>query len=217
MFQQLNNLVNKIMGHQPTRNDLERVQALWARHGVPQIIISFGARGGGAEFAFWLQEQLGFRKGLKGAQVYIDTYAMLNERLGETKMTLMGTKTAGIYKTTNNAWQGYFEYAMYEAHTMIFVVTQEWQASKNCWDEYSWFKAMNDYYPNRIKGISLVIEDDALGSGTIPVAPLAGTYSMRAKRSWSVKDAIARRNLTGNQRNVWQIDNGKVDQLSAMI
>ena len=95
-------------------------------------MISFGARGGGAEFALWLRNQIMAKKGLRGTEVYIDTIACLLENFGETKLVQRGTKTAGIFAAYNDAWKGYFEYAMYHATTTIFVVTQEWYASPNC-------------------------------------------------------------------------------------
>jgi hypothetical protein len=136
---------------------------------------------------------------------------------------------------------------MYYATTIIFVVTQEWRASKNCRDEYLWFEERNYREPNALKGISLVIEDDALGSDIrVPVYPLPRTAVVRGKRKWelsadrrqpepgkravqplvtrpwSVKDRIEqfelmRKELTGHLKDHWWIDDGPLNELLAMI
>src|SRR5262249_21976913 len=107
--------------------------------------------------------------------------------------------------------KGYFEYAMYRARAMIFVITQEWMASADCREEHGWFVKLNDYTPNAMKGVSLVIEDDALCSdGPAPVRVLPGTQELRARRQWAVQDAFQRAELTGNIKNLWTIDEDKL-------
>jgi hypothetical protein len=217
----LTNLWNKISGRNGkkiTPTDWQRAEMLWKINGVPKIMISFGARGGGAEFALWLRERLLEKKRLRGTEVYIDTIGMLLEGFGETNLVQRGTETAGIFAAYNDAWKGYYEYAMYQAQTTIFIVTQEWYASPNCREEHTWYVKLNDYVPNSMKGISLVMEDDALSSDTPdPVVALPRTLQMSAKRQWAVKDAMKRRQLTGNLKNVWTIDDEKLNQLFAMI
>ena len=194
--------------------DFERAERLWAQYGRPRIILSFGARGGGAEFALWLHAQILRRKGLRDTEVYLDTVAMLKEGIGETHLKLAGTGTAGIYKAYNPAWRGYFEYALYHASVMVFIVTQEWYESPNCREEHAWFIKLNDMTPNSLHGISLVMEDDALSSDKpAPVNALPNTIPLHAKRQWVVSDATQRRKLTGNQKNLWVIDEVDLNRL----
>jgi hypothetical protein len=217
-FHPSSNAIKGRSGSQLNRTNWERAEMLWKVHGFPQIIISFGARGGGAEFALWLREQLMAQMGLRGTEVYIDTIGMLKEGYGETKLVPRGTETAGIFAAYNDAWKGYFEYAMYRARAMIFVVTQEWMASANCREEHGWFVKLNDYTPNAMRGISLVIDDDTLNSeGPAPVSALPLTQELRARRRWAVQDALQRRELTGNIKNLWTIDEDKLAMLLALL
>jgi hypothetical protein len=201
--------------------DWERGQALFQVSGFPEIVISFGARGGGAEFALWLREQIQKKTGLmRPTQVYIDTIGMLNEQFDETALTLGGTETAGIFKARNAHWAGYFTYALQSAHTVIFVVTREWMASKNARDEYYWFNDLSWQDPGKRKGISLVIdlEDSASLWARLRnrLHHLRGTTEVRATREWELNPA-QRRSIKGNLKNLWKIGTSDLGRLFAAM
>lgn len=97
-------------------------------------------------------------------------------------------------------------------------MTPEWYASPNCREEHDWFVKLNDYTPNSMKGISVVMQDDSLSSERpTPVAALPRTTTLHARRQWAVKDAFKRRQLTGNMKNVWTLEDQVLDRLAGMI
>lgn len=207
------------------------VEELEARYGKPKIVLSFGARDGGALFAQWLREELRRRKGYAAAQnaVYLDTIALQNN-VG-TKLTMrtivetpMRTSrlwnshsmvpTAGGLASMNQAWRWYYKYAVKNAHTMIFMVTKAWSESSYCRDELDIFKEENERRGKKgrdlLKGICLKFED-----GLALAAP--NMQVIEARKVYVVSDQNVRNGLTGNYRDLWILNDEAMTKLMASI
>ncbi len=185
------------------------------RWGVAQVVLSFGARNGGAIFAQWLRERIMQRKGYtRRDHVYIDTIALQSVPGTRLEVVNLGRQEAGGVAALNPAWQGDYLDAMREAHTMIFVFTAEWWKSQNCigeldhWRRESLDRVRSGRPPLRTLGLLFPDAPFPVPGGMLPI---------RAERKYAVSSAKQRAGLGGNYREFFTIDEGPLAQLIGMI
>lgn len=120
--------------------DWHRAEAIARQHGTSQIVLSFGAAGGGALFAKWLRFQLMQRLGLhEPNNVYLDTVGL--SHVAETKFMVRDGRRPWLtgVASMNGGWRAYYRVAISQCHTMLFVGTAEFAASP-------WTKGELEYF-----------------------------------------------------------------------
>ena len=123
----------------------QRAAQIAAQHGEAHVVLSFGARGGGAYFARWLRWQVMQAKGLsKPNNVYLDTVALAE--VPATNFAVVDARKPWLtgIASFNGGWRAYYRNAIMQAQVMIFVGTREWSASPWCRGEY-------DYYSHEVE------------------------------------------------------------------
>lgn len=181
----------------------DRVEQEAARLGRTHVVLSFGARNGGALFAQWLRSELMRHFCFKQTNnVYLDTFS-LREFYG-TKAVILGDKAGGL-ASMNDAWADYYKNAVRQAHTMIFVATAEWFRSAFCGRELNEYSAENarrrqDGRPT-LRGIALRFP----GPGTSSAA-FGNMLEITAEQRYAVADPAERGKLQGNYRDFWTVD-----------
>ena len=123
-----------------------------------KILISFGARAGGFEFALQLRHDI-MKKTQKEiyknpSYVYIDAISLEKDKF--TSITWDGN--AGIWKMSNNKWDTHYKKAMDECEVMIFLLSKYWLDSKWCRQELEWYKETLKKRPD-CKTIFVVFND----------------------------------------------------------
>jgi hypothetical protein len=119
----------------------QRAAAIAAQHGEARVVLSFGARGGGAYFARWLRWQIMQAKGLsKPNHVYLDTVALAE--VPATSFAVVDARKPWLtgIASFNGGWRAYYRNAIMQAKVMIFVGTREWCSSPWCKGEYDYFR-----------------------------------------------------------------------------
>jgi hypothetical protein len=190
-------------------------QNLIGQLGRTHVALSFGARGGGALFAQWLRLKIMKKRGYKGVNnVYLDTIGL--QTATGTKITPIpqGRPTAVGFASLNDGWAGYYQYAVEQAHTMIFVATNEWFRSSNCMGELKRFLEVNQATPgdDKIKGIALRFREDSAATVSFP-----GMEEIWTERKYGVPDPEDRMALKGNLRDFWMVDGLTLSALFAAI
>lgn len=185
------------------------------RWGVAHVVLSFGARNGGAMLAQWLRERLMERRGYQRRDnVYIDTIALQGMPGTTLEMKNFGRETAGGVAPINKMWRSEYLHAMHTAHTMIFLFTREWWQSPNCMGELHYWHRENlervraGRPPLRTLG---VVFPDA----TSPVP--GGMTPIRAERKFAVADPHRRAALGGNYREFYTMDDASLVQLMGLV
>lgn len=186
------------------------------RWGVAQVILSFGARDGGAMLAQWLRERIMERMGYKRRDnVYIDTIGLRDVPGTRFVMVkVMERETAGGCGSWNDNWKAEYLAAMRSSHTMVFLFTDEWWKSQNCSLELSHFRTENlerarDGRPP-LRGVGLVFPDFP---GKVP----GGITPIRAERKYAVTSAKDRVGLGGNYREFYTVDDAVLGRLMGLI
>ena len=117
-----------------------RAAQVAAQFGEARVVLSFGAREGGANFARWLRWQIIQQRGYgKPNNVYLDTVALAE--VPETKIAVVDPRRPWLtgVASYNGGWRAYYRNAILQAHTMIFVGTEPWSNSVYCRGEYDYF------------------------------------------------------------------------------
>ena len=128
-------------GSAPVDLAAHRAAAIAAQHGRAHVVLSFGARGGGAYFARWLRWQIMQAKGLtRPNHVYLDTVALAE--VPETRVATVDARKPWLtgVASFNGGWRAYYRNAITQAQVMLFVGTPEWSASPWCRGEYDAFR-----------------------------------------------------------------------------
>lgn len=110
-----------------------------------KVLLSFGARDGGYDFARLLREELMAIRGYTDpCAVYFDAISARNHPMGVVQV-IKDTKTGVTSKQfRNQEWRQLYEAAMRNAKAMVFVATPAWAASKFCADENDMFQRIRD-------------------------------------------------------------------------
>jgi hypothetical protein len=120
--------------------DSHRAARIAAQFGTTEIVLSFGAAGGGALFAKWLRWQLMQRFGLHQPNaVYLDTVGL--SLVPETNFTVREKSRPWLtgVASLNGGWRAYYRVAISQCHTMLFVGTQAFAASPWTQGELEYF------------------------------------------------------------------------------
>jgi hypothetical protein len=105
-----------------------------------KVIISFGARNGGFEFAKMLREAVygHFNRDIRDVSeagfCYLDAKSLIKEKATTTPWV----GSIGLYKMQNPHWKIFYRTSMKNASTMIFLLTDTWLRSGFCWQELGW-------------------------------------------------------------------------------
>lgn len=124
-----------------------------------QVILSFGAAAGGFEFAMQLrydimQRHFNMKWSSDPAKVYLDAESLKLEK--NTSYTWI--QKAAIFKMANPFWAEFYQGGVSNAKCMIFLLTEKWLSSENCWQELGWYRERLDKTGN-IKPIFVVFPD----------------------------------------------------------
>ncbi|MFT5526851.1 MAG: hypothetical protein ACI9HK_004831 [Pirellulaceae bacterium] len=145
------------------------LKTLEEQRGRTRVVMSFGTREGGAFFAAWLRNEIIRFKGYTDDNsVYLDSVALQNAP-GIRKQVVPGTTVMVVDPSSrwetgvaslNMRWRLYYQNAMSQAHTMIFVGTPAWCASEWCRMELDFFADENRHRnadnKQLLKGIALI-------------------------------------------------------------
>lgn len=100
-----------------------------------KVLISFGARRGGFEFAMALRQeicaQFGIRPDTDPYFCYIDAESLR----GDPNTTYNRDDTLDTNFMRNPNWESHYKLAMTSCSTMILLITKEWLESPWCWHE----------------------------------------------------------------------------------
>lgn len=128
------------------------------------VLISFGGAAGGFEFAMQLRSDIMLSNNQTmehGDQsfVYIDAESL--KRAKDT--TYPFNWQFGMTVMKNPRWKAFYEAAMQQASTMIFLLSKHWLESHWCWGELEWFltEHSNRAAGNELKPIFVVFPDAA--------------------------------------------------------
>jgi hypothetical protein len=103
-----------------------------------KVVLSFGSRNGGFDFAVRLRESLMRTRGWTDpCSIYLDAIsAAQHEESTSEPITVNGTV---VQAYRNPRWRELYQAAMWNARAMVFIATPEWASSNWCADEYGWF------------------------------------------------------------------------------
>ncbi|MEX2584197.1 MAG: toll/interleukin-1 receptor domain-containing protein [Gemmatimonadota bacterium] len=183
---------------------MDKAARIAQRNGEAKVVLSFGSANGGAYFARWLRWQLMQRFGYSQPNnVYLDTVAL---------ETMPGTFFKSVDKTMpwvtgiasiNEGWKQYYDFAISQCHTMIFVVTEAWSSSPWCQGEFQEYakvnrtRRMNGQKP--IKGMALMV------SGSIDAEPSLARHQ--------ITDHI----VSAGVSDWWQVDGLTLLKIFSMV
>ena len=185
------------------------------RWGVAHVVLSFGARNGGAMLAQWLRLRIMERlRYPRRDNVYIDTIALQGMPDTTLEVKTFGRETAGGVASINKAWRSEYLHAMHTAHTMIFMFTAEWWQSPNCMGELHYWHRENlervraGQPPLRTLGLVFPDAPRPVPGGIIPIP---------AERKYAVASPTQRAALGGNYREFYTLDDAVLGRLIGLI
>lgn len=146
--------------------ELEAQRNLVKQWGETKVVLSFGARNGGIEFAHFMRARIMEKFGYKEPNdVYLDCVALRQFAPPSADVdpmqysTVLEARDNGGVAAMNGAWDIFYEYAMGMARVMIFVTTDEWADSYWCQKELAEFGVENGRRRNEkrepLRGIAL--------------------------------------------------------------
>lgn len=199
----------------PRIGDEHRVRSIADRHGPTHVVLSFGARDGGATFAQWLRLEIMRAKGWSQPNnVYLDTIGLAAVPGTSLSMRQVGPGTGGLC-SLNDGWNAYYRHAMRQAGHMIFVLTAAWQRSPNCAGE------LRDFHQENLRRRGAgepPLRAIALGFADGGITPFPGdAILIPAQQRHAVAAAAARARLGGMYRDFWTLDPASLSRLLAAL
>lgn len=127
-----------------------------------RVLISFGARRGGFEFAMALRQEIYAKFGRKPDAdpgfCYIDAESLR----GDANTTYNRDAKVDMNFMRNPNWDSHYESAMSNCRTMILMITREWLSSPFCWHELGMLQRIAAKKNGMLK-VVLVVWPDAQG------------------------------------------------------
>ncbi len=106
-----------------------------------KVLLSFGARDGGFEFARQLRELLMRARGWTDpCAIYLDAVSARSHPSSTTQRIVVEGHGVNAYR--NPQWRELYQAAMRNAKAMVFIATPAWARSVYCADEYQMFEAI---------------------------------------------------------------------------
>lgn len=100
-----------------------------------RILISFGARRGGFEFAMALRHEIYAHYGIRADGAPYFCYIDAESLRGDPGTSYNRDDTLDTNFMRNPEWESHYELAMTNCGTMIILLTSEWLRSPWCWHE----------------------------------------------------------------------------------
>ena len=132
-----------------------------------KILLSFGSRQGGFDFACNLRKELMEFRGWKDpCSVYLDAISAATHPDSTTEEVEVNGNKVQAYR--NPKWQELYQAAMMNADAMVFIVTPEWARSNYCEEEHQWFDVIragkHDKRMSMTKRLPIIVivDEDAL-------------------------------------------------------
>jgi len=119
---------------------VDRAEKSSVLHGRTHVVLSFGARNGGAYFGKWLRYMIMKREGwTRKNSVYLDTECL--KGVPDTTYNVVDASRPWLIgvASLNPGWKEYYRYAMHQAGAMIFAATPEWSDSTYCAQEKRYY------------------------------------------------------------------------------
>lgn len=174
---------------------IEKAEQLARIHGDTRVVLSFGARNGGAYFASWLRWMIMTRKNWKQANhVYLDTECL--KFAGDTKIEVKDAARPWLtgVASMNSGWKEYYRFAVRQARCMIFVATPEWTDSPYCAMEKRYFIYEN-YHRRRnhkrpLRGIELSMSGHRIN---LPMAKVINAEKVDVETHYTEQHVVSDR------------------------